>query len=120
MERTVVPKKNKFEEPMNSDTKKERISPPDPNEGKIHYKKIGGGTFRMANGRIIKPNQRFWALPEQIPDGAKHVVIPVNPEEEPPRITPVETTYSIETGAPGWYNVVDSNGKRMNEKQLRQ
>ena len=92
----------------------------EPNEGKVHYKKIGGGTFRLANGKIIKPNQRFWAFPEQIPEGVSHVVIPVDPDEPTQKVTPMETTFSIQTGSPGWYNVVDQNGKQINEKQLRQ
>jgi len=31
------------------------------NDPEILWKKIGGGTFRMASGRIIKPNQTFRA-----------------------------------------------------------
>lgn len=38
-----------------------------------------------------------------------------------PTETPLDSvTYSIELSSPGWFNVVDSNGNRVNEKSLRE
>lgn len=73
----------------------------------------------MASGRIIKKNQVFHADPDQIPEGFRNLVVPVDGVEEKP-IEIVTPSYTIESGSPGWYNVIDANGKTMNEKQLRQ
>ena len=37
-------------------------------DGRILFHKKGGGSFRTVNGRIIKPNQKFRAHPEEIPE----------------------------------------------------
>jgi len=87
------------------------------------WKKIGGGSFRLGNRRI-KPGQKFSAtlaeIPEQFRDvcvlldgsPAKNVPIPV--------ITAVETEYKTKPrGKGGWYDVVDSKGKVINEKALK-
>lgn len=85
----------------------------------LRWRKVGGGTFRMGNGRIIKQNQVFEAPAEDIPEGFRDVVVPVDglPEEKPLEVQ--EATFSVEAGAPGWFNVVGQNGKIVNEKQLR-
>lgn len=93
----------------------------DPDEGKVKWRKTGGGSFRTRNGKIIKPNQVFMAHPDDIPEGFRDVIVPVHPEDpsfkpEKPR----NPKYEIVSGTLGWYNVIDENGKQMNEKQLRQ
>jgi len=45
-----------------------------PKEGEIHWKKVGGGSFRIGN-RIIKPGQTFLAFPHEIPKAFRDVVI---------------------------------------------
>ena len=84
------------------------------------WRKVGGGTFRLAGGRIIKKNQIFHASVSQIPDGFRDVVIPVDKFVPPEPLALQETKYTVTAGSPGWYNVVDPNGKVMNEKQMRQ
>jgi len=37
-----------------------------PEKGMKQYRKIGGGSLRLADGRRIKPNQTFWAYPETL------------------------------------------------------
>jgi hypothetical protein len=46
-------------------------------EGKVRWKKAGGGSFRMGN-KIIKPGETFWAFPGEIPKAFRDVVIPLN------------------------------------------
>ena len=72
----------------------------------------------MASGRIIKPNQVFRAEDHEIPKNFRHLLVLVD-KEDPPLEIPV-SSYSVESGSPGWYNVVDGQGKTVNEKQLRQ
>lgn len=44
---------------------------------KVRFQKLGGGSFRLP-GRIIKPNQFFWAYPEEIPQAFRDSVKPVD------------------------------------------
>jgi hypothetical protein len=60
---------------------------------KITFRKIGGGSFRTADGRIIKPNQTFKAYPDDIPDGFKDVVKALEPL---PEESPIETVSNFE------------------------
>ena len=91
----------------------------------IQWRKKGGGSFRMANGRIIKPGQIFKARLDEIPEGFRDVVVPVNAEmftkvqsvqESSPA---VELDYFVKHISSGWYNVVDADDKVQNEKKLR-
>ncbi len=102
------------------------------------YKKIGGGSLRIrteGKSRIIKPNEIFKAYPSDISAAFKHLVVEVD-EADKTIITPtkIETTvppveektevvkkpYSIKRrGNSMWYDIVDSNGKVINDKALR-
>ena len=88
----------------------------------LRWRKTGGGTFRMGNGKIIKPNQVFSATVEDIPEGFRHMIVPadgsVDEVDQPLEIT--QEIYAIRSASPGWYNVVDSQEKVINEKMLRQ
>ena len=50
--------------------------------GMVRYKKVGGGSFHAKIGGkigIIKPNEVFDARPEEIPEGFRDAVIPLDP-----------------------------------------
>ena len=104
------------------------------------WKVVGGGFFYATiNGtkRIIKPGQIFDARLEDIPEGFRDVITPVTedaesliqhpvqPKVEPktaePEVMeePVNPKYFVQSRGAGYYNVVDVNGKVMNEKALR-
>jgi hypothetical protein len=102
------------------------------------YKKIGGGSLRIRTGgksRIIKPNEIFKAYPSDISAAFKHLVVEIDevdktiivpakaetiiPSEEE-KIEVVKKLYSIKRrGKSMWYDIVDSNGKVVNDKALR-
>jgi hypothetical protein len=88
----------------------------------VRWRKIGGGTFRMASGRIIKPNQVFHAKPSEVPQGLRQFIIQLSGEmpdqENGPVVVPQK--YSLQTRSPGWYDILDSQGKVINENALRQ
>ena len=96
-------------------------------EKKVRWKKIGGGSFHMTdekgNHRIIKPGQTFTAYPCEIPQAFQDVVIPLEtlPEHKPPPpITGIDSVYKLKPrGSGGLYDVIDSNGKVLNEKALK-
>jgi len=93
---------------------------------KIKWKKAQkSGSFRMGNGRIIKSGQVFLASLDEIPEGFRDVIFPVDAaaftkaqdvQEKGPA---VELDYFVKHIASGWYDVVDSNDKVQNEKKLR-
>lgn len=87
---------------------------------KRRWKKLGNKSFRMANGRIIKPNQIFEATEAEIPKAFRDVVVPVDPlPQEAPLVVP-PGGYQVRSRGPGWFDVVDAHGKVVNENALRQ
>ncbi len=89
-------------------------------ELKPRWKKIGGGSFRMSSGRIIKQNQVFRANKEEIPMGFRDVVILLDDEVlDDPTMTAVEMKYEVKPKGGGWFDIVNASGKKMNEKSLR-
>lgn len=87
------------------------------------FQKIGGGSFRLRTGKIVKPNERFRALESDVPKAFKDVLIEVEPsapQQEKPSVAKVPSMkYSLQEPSKGWYNVINENGKPMNEKALR-
>ena len=65
-------------------------------DGKITYKKIGGGALRW-NNKLIKPGQIFRANPNEIPENFKDVLIPMERIREAivPPIPIVKTEYIL-------------------------
>jgi hypothetical protein len=107
-----------------------------PDEGKVRFKKVGGGSLRLKN-RIIKSGQVFTAFPSDIPKSFRDVVIvvggtidgktvnwkdePVKDKEPvipPEQITKPEYTIQLRGKSNTWYDVVDGKGKVLNEKGL--
>jgi hypothetical protein len=93
-------------------------------EKKIRFRKEGGGSFRMANGKIIKPGQIFSAYPNEIPKEFLDVIVPLDkiPEVPTPEEVPVKVTqpeYSLTHRGGGYYDIVDTNGKQMNEVAIK-
>jgi len=99
------------------------------------WRKLGGGSLRY-NGYIIKPNQKFKATQGELPTAFLDVIILADstlggkpdPRRPPakgsvgaPEIKPIEVIYTKKArGSLGWFDVVDSNGKALNEKALRE
>ena len=115
--------------------KKKEIEP-----GQSRWKKLGGGSLLISIGgkkRIIKPGEIFIAKEEEIPEGFRDRVKPLDtivktiptgmtrgadsapPPEAPPK-PPTALVYSIQArSSGGYYDVVDKDGKPQNEKALR-
>jgi hypothetical protein len=51
-----------------------------PGDGKIQWRKLGRGFFRLPN-RIIKPGGVFWARPDEIPMAFRDMLVPIDPKE---------------------------------------
>ena len=96
-----------------------------PEDGTIRWIKKGRGSLRF-NGKIVKPNQVFSAREDEIPTTFRDSIIPVDPrqitqKEDTPPVPPekLKSVYEAIHVSGGWYNVVDENGKVMNENKLR-
>lgn len=87
---------------------------------KRRWKLLSNKSFRMGRGRIIKPNQVFEATEEEIPKAFRDVVVPVDPLPQEAPLPVLSGGYQVRSRAPGWYDVVDSQGKVVNESALRQ
>ena len=96
-----------------------------PEDQVIRWKKVGGGSLRF-KGRIIKPGETFRASLNELPKSFRDVIIAQ--QEIPgtlkkpaaPVHKVVEPVYTVQArGKGGWYDVVDANGKALNEKALK-
>jgi len=101
----------------------------------IRWRKDGGGSFRLGR-RIIKPGEVFKATKEEIPAAFLNTVTPLDslPEESvkaPVVSAPKTNEYTVvpalarkgkakegESEAVSLFNVVDKNGKKLNELPL--
>lgn len=67
---------------------------------RIKYIKIGGGTFRMQRGKIVKPNEKFNAYPEEIPKAFYDTIIPIDDNEKVRRAQPpTKDNYTVKQTA---------------------
>lgn len=97
-------------------------------EGKPRWKKVGGGSLRLG-GKIIKPGQIFTALPSEIPTAFRDVVVALDgnvvwDEQKIKEVIPIKVTKPIFTMQPHGkslflFDVVDGQGKVLNEKSLK-
>lgn len=87
---------------------------------KIKWRKMGGGSFRLKSGKIIKPNQVFTAIVDDIPEAFRDVVVAMEdlPDEPPVIIDPIKDQYRIESDSTGKFNIIDVHGKVINENPL--
>jgi hypothetical protein len=96
-------------------------------EGKMKWKKTGGGSLRLSNMRFIRSGQVFDAYPHEIPLAFRDVVICLSPvdeinaekEKKIDYVAVKANAYSLVSRGIGYWNVVDKNGKVINEKALR-
>lgn len=81
--------------------------------------------MRLTNGKLIKPKQKFWAFDHQIPKGSMDLLERLDDSptpDPPPEDTPVvveKQDYEMNHLGGGWYDIVDADGKKMNERALK-
>jgi hypothetical protein len=97
-----------------------KVSVTDP---EITWKKIGGGPLILKN-RIIKPGEKFKARIDEIPMAFRDVVIPLQDlkiSPVPEIISKKVSTYHLEPkgNSKSLFNVVDTEGKVLNENGLK-
>lgn len=87
---------------------------------KRKWKRLGNKSFRMANGRIIKPGQIFEATEEEIPKAFRDLIVLAEPAPPEPSLSVSSAGYQIRHRGSNWYDILDPQGKVVNEKALRQ
>jgi len=99
-------------------------------------KDVGRGSFRLTNGKKVKPNEKFLAFEEDIPDAHRDLIHKLDgsdygeqAKEEKEEVEQEDQQTAEQTGqyykhqrenAPGWYDVFDPQGKRVNEGAVRE
>lgn len=79
----------------------------------------------MAGGKkIIKPGQVFTARLDEIPAAFRDVIKPVDADDvktitEEKTVPAPELEYSVRHKGSAWYDVVNKDGKVLNDKSLR-
>jgi hypothetical protein len=94
-----------------------------PTDNRIWWRKVGGGSLRIGK-RIIKPNEKFQASPEDIKPAFRDLVVPL---EDVPEIagnkvpTVIKSEYKLQPRGKSntWFDVVDKNGKVLNDKGMQ-
>lgn len=101
------------------------LDPPDAieaNAGKVQWRKEGRGTLRLTSGELIdKPNQLFWARPDEISPAFRDTVKPAKgelPPEVPLEVVSSEYTAKEMPAGSGNFEILDGQGKIVNEAPL--
>jgi len=88
----------------------------------VRFKKIGGGSLRIG-GRIIKRNEVFEADPDTIPKLFMNTLIPLDAmpvkKDEEVEEKDVDLGYSLHHRGGPWWDVIDKQGKAINERAMR-
>jgi hypothetical protein len=84
------------------------------------WKKLGGGTLRLASGETIRPGHTFRAYPYEIPMAFRDVVVPLTPlpPDAPLKVVPTEYSICEQPAGSGQFVVIDASGKVISEKSM--
>jgi len=75
------------------------------------------GTYTTPDGTRVGPGGLFRANEDEIPDVFMDALIPV--DHTPSRDGQPPALYELQKVGVGWYDIVDEQGKTINEKRLR-
>lgn len=125
-EKTMVPDAPVVEEKKEEEEPK--VVAKTPTDPRVWFQKVGGGSFHARIGgqkRIIKPGERFQALPEEIPAAFKDSIIPMIPGQDiqvgkanlsPSMINRPAYNLRPSISSPGMYDIINASGKIVSEK----
>jgi len=96
-----------------------RITPPNDKCKIRHWRKVGGGSLYLDN-HILKPNEKFWAARESLPEGFLDSIIPIdNISEKDIKIEKNDLGYKLRSRGGGWFDIVDKEGKKFSQRAMR-
>lgn len=82
---------------------------------------VRSGKFTSKSGKTYKAGKNFMARPSEVPKAFRDIVRPLEalPDETGEKTLPaVENAYELEERADGQFNIVDAQGRAMNQKPL--
>lgn len=83
------------------------------------WRKKEGGTFRLANGRKVKPNETFEAYPSDIPEAFRDLFDLVDGDVHAvERIITAPSKFAVKAREDGLFDVEDINGKCINDTPM--
>lgn len=87
-------------------------------ENAIWWLKKGGGRMYLADGRVVKQGEKFQASEADV-NGLEVWLEPL--EEKPSIVKPVgvKAAFFLRQRSAAWWDVVDNQGKVVNENALR-
>lgn len=123
MEKKKVVRKKKEEVPVVTVSKSEIITPQvvtvPPGKCTWRYRKQNGGSFILGDGRRIKPTQVFDAYPSEIPEAFKDLFELLEGDTTVrERVITAPSKFVIGVRDDGMFDVVDSDGKCLNDEPL--
>ena len=91
------------------------VSPP----GMCSWRKKEGATFRLGNGKKVKPNEVFRAYPSEIPPAFRDLFELLEGDENVvERVITAPSKFAIGVREDGMFDVVDPDGKCINDVPL--
>lgn len=86
-------------------------------DGRLRWKHTGGGILRLRNGKMIRPGETFLALSNEVPTAFRDTIKQLDPTVE---VEAVKVVYTAKKrGNSNWWDVVDAQGKVLNDKALK-
>ena len=103
------------------------------NPNAILWHKTGGGSLHITINKkvkIVKPGEKFYAEPHEIPEAFRDVIIPIDSkgqrvsvevatEQEKVEEAEAKVVYNLKHRGGGWWDVVNEEGKAINETALK-
>lgn len=108
MERTKRPAKSESASPQSTSSAR--------SDGRVEWVNTGGNLF--LKGKLISRKERFLAHPNDIPKAFRDVVRPVEPLPVEPTLPAPAGGYESRKRADGMFDIVDANGKVVNDKPM--
>ena len=91
------------------------VTPP----GMCTWRKKEGATFRLGNGKKVKPNEVFKAYPREIPPAFRDLFELLEGDENAvERVITAPSKFAIGEREDGMFDVVDPDGKCVNDVPL--
>ena len=90
----------------------------EPGPQKCKWRKKGPGTFRLGDGRKIKPNEVFFAYPHEVPAAFRDLVELVSGDIATDNVPIVPTKFVIGVREDGLCDIVDDEGKKLNDTPM--
>lgn len=93
------------------------------NDGRLRWRKEGKGVFILPDRRKVNAGDTFFAYPYEIPlafrDTIKPLDLPIATVDDPVEYVKPEYSLKKRGNSASWFDIVDGNGKVINEKALK-